>query len=55
MKARVCSQRKDLRELLVVVSGSSESSSVSPFVQLSAKSSLDSIKALHSLFSISRS
>jgi len=49
MKARAWSQTKDRRALLVVGTGSSASSSVSPAVQLSANSSLDSIKVLHSL------
>src|SRR6185369_9404963 len=53
--ASVWSQIRERRVLLVVVSGSSESSSVVPASQLSAKSSLESIKALNShslLFSV---
>src|SRR5690349_5279880 len=49
MNASVCSQTRERRALLVVVSGSSESSSVVPAGQLSAKSSLESIKVLNSL------
>src|SRR6185295_1467560 len=42
---------KDRREVVVVASRSSESSSASSATQLSANSSLDSIKAMHSVFS----
>ena len=48
MNASVCSQIRDRRVLLVGVSGSSESSSVVPAGQLSAKSSLESIKRFYS-------
>src|SRR5690242_16206583 len=51
--ASVCSQTRERRVLLRVEgSGSSESSSVVPAGQLSAKSSLESIKVMYSLFSV---